>query len=211
MLEIETERDIILKCRSDISQFGVLFEEYHPKILRYLIGRVGDVAVANDIASTTFIKAMDNIQNFQPRGFRFSSWLYRIAINETANHFRKPRCASLDQMMENENFDVPALGDPHAEILAAQEEVDKKVRFKQIQKGLALLPLKYQEVISLRFFESKQIAEIAEILGKSDGTVKSLLSRGVKKLKKKCETEPVTAVQPFFAKNVLNIVGVSSP
>lgn len=56
----------------------------------------------------------------------------------------------------------------------------------EVLKQLKTLPVKYQEVIALRYFEGKDIKEISEILDKSEGTVKSLLARGLEKLRKKC-------------------------
>ncbi len=55
--------------------------------------------------------------------------------------------------------------------------------FAKVQRSLKKLDIKYQEVLSLRFFEKKSIIEIAEILDKKEGTIKSLLSRGIEKLK----------------------------
>lgn len=57
--------------------------------------------------------------------------------------------------------------------------------FIRIQKALKLMDTKYQEVIAFRYFEAKDIREISEILGKPEGTIKSLLSRGLEKLRKK--------------------------
>lgn len=62
---------------------------------------------------------------------------------------------------------------------AAESELDKHERFLRIQKLLQELPLKYQEVISLKYFEKLKINEISTVLNKPEGTVKSLLSRGI--------------------------------
>jgi RNA polymerase sigma-70 factor (ECF subfamily) len=66
---------------------------------------------------------------------------------------------------------------------AMQKVLDDAIEFSEIQKRLSNLDVKYQEVIALRFFEEKSLREIAAILNKKDGTIKSLLSRGLKKLK----------------------------
>jgi RNA polymerase sigma-70 factor (ECF subfamily) len=68
-------------------------------------------------------------------------------------------------------------------LIEAETELEKYEDFLTLHKNIARLPIKYQEVIVLRFFENKQLKEIGEILGKQDGTVKSLLHRGLKKLK----------------------------
>ncbi|MFO7996514.1 MAG: sigma-70 family RNA polymerase sigma factor, partial [Dehalococcoidia bacterium] len=67
--------------------------------------------------------------------------------------------------------------------IEAQEELKQHQDFLKIQEKIVRLPAKYQEVIALRFFEQKQIKEMAEILGKKEGTIKSLLHRAVEKLR----------------------------
>jgi RNA polymerase sigma-70 factor (ECF subfamily) len=73
-----------------------------------------------------------------------------------------------------------------------EEELRKHEQFLTVLKQLKTLPLKYQEVISLRYFEGKENGEIAEILNMNEGTLKSLLSRGVKKLQEKCAAQAAT-------------------
>jgi len=67
--------------------------------------------------------------------------------------------------------------------LEAEEELKRYQDFLKVQEKISQLPIKYQEVITLRFFEKKKIKEISEILGKKEGTIKSLLHRGLEKLK----------------------------
>jgi len=74
-----------------------------------------------------------------------------------------------------------------SEVLEAEEELRRHEDFLLLHENIAKLSIKYQEAITLRFFENKQIKEIAEILGKREGTVKSLLHRGLEKLKKLME------------------------
>ncbi|MCD6148281.1 RNA polymerase sigma factor, partial [bacterium] len=109
---------------------------------------------------------------------------------EIANYFRKNKkySISLDKLKEN-GFEPIALHNPEAEFLKAQEELKKHQDFLKIQDKISQLPIKYQEVITLRFFEKKKIKEISEILGKREGTVKSLLHRGLKELKGLLEKE----------------------
>jgi RNA polymerase sigma-70 factor (ECF subfamily) len=82
------------------------------------------------------------------------------------------------------NFSDPSTG---AEILQAEAELRRHEDFLTLHEGISRLQLKYQEVIVLRFFEDKQLKEIGEILGKREGTVKSLLHRGLEKLRKLTE------------------------
>ena len=89
--------------------------------------------------------------------------------------------------LEEKGFEPITLHNPETEVLKAQEELKKHQDFLKIQEKISQLPIKYQEVITLRFFEKKKIKEISEILGKKEGTIKSLLSRGLEKLRELIE------------------------
>ena len=75
------------------------------------------------------------------------------------------------------------------ELIEAEDKLKMHRDFLEIQEKISELEIKYQEVITLRFFEKKKIQEIAEILGKKEGTIKSLLHRGLEKLKRVFETK----------------------
>ena len=88
------------------------------------------------------------------------------------------------EILRNEQgFEPVALHNPETEFLEAREKLKQHQDFLKIREKISQLPIKYQEVIALRFFEKKKIKEICEILGKKEGAVKSLLHRGLEKLK----------------------------
>jgi len=178
------EKELVKKAQKDPEIFGKLYDKYYSQIFGYILKRVADLEIAQDITSETFFKALKNLWKFRWKNISFSAWLYRIANNEIANYFRKNKkySISLDKLEEN-GFEPISLHNPEAEFLKAQEELKKHQDFLKIQEKISQLPIKYQEVITLRFFEKKKIKEIAEILGKKEGTIKSLLHRGLEKLK----------------------------
>ena len=108
------------------------------------------------------------------------------------NYFRKNRrtIISLDQLLEEKKFEVEGEGTPRNDLAEAYDELEKHQDFLKIQQHLIKLPSHYQTVIALKFFEKKKIKEIAEILGKKEGTVKSLLSRGLEQLRRLMEMQP---------------------
>lgn len=181
-MNLESEQLLIAEVKDNPEQFGRVFDEFYPRILKYCVKRTGDVALSEDLTSEVFIKAFKNIQKFQWRNVTFSAWLYRIALNEISSHFRKKQHISLDVMIQEEGFEAPDKILLHEEIMRAEDELQKHEDFLKVQEELQKLPLKYQEVLSLRYFEEKKVSEIAEILDKKEGTVKSLLSRGFDKL-----------------------------
>jgi RNA polymerase sigma-70 factor (ECF subfamily) len=180
-MDLEQEKALVQKSQEDNEAFGELYDEYYTRIFNYTLRRTTSIPVAQDVTSEVFLKALKNIKQFHFRGVPFSSWLYRIATNEVANYFRNNKHKNCD-LEEVANSSKIADQSPEAEILEAEEESQRNEKFLILQKSITMLPIKYQEVITLRFFENKQVKEISEILGKREGTIKSLLHRGLEKL-----------------------------
>lgn len=173
----KTEEQLIIEsAKHDAEAFGKLYDQYYSCIYGYLLKRVADVELAADLSSETWIKALNNINKFKFNGAPFSCWLYRIAGNCIIDYYRKNKRLILDL---EEIAELKSDQDLQAEIIQAEDQLKKYLDFLEVQKILAKLDQKYQEVITLRFFEDKRIDEICEILEKKEGTVKSLLHRGI--------------------------------
>ncbi len=180
----EEEKELLEKIQADQSQFGILFDHYYQPIFGYVFRRIADYDLARDISAETFLKAFLKIKSFQWKGISLSSWLYRIANNETNKYFRKLKYKpdKLGSIVKGESFFV--FIDNGREAL--EEELVMHQEFLDVHRNLKKLDIKYQEVIALRYFEGKDNKQIAGILEKPEGTVKSLLSRGIEKLKILC-------------------------
>lgn len=202
MVDLTAEQEIIEKARLDPSNFGPIFDAYYSAIFSYALRRVANPAVAQDITAETFYKALTNIHKFKWQGISISHWLYRIATNELRMYFRKNRyqSRSLNLMSERVGFDPIDEQNLADEIGEIQTRLERNQEFLRAQKLLITLPVKYQEVIALRFAENKKLSEIASILGKKEGTVKSLLSRGLHLLRRRMEPQEV---QPLSDKRIV--------
>ena len=179
-MNLDEEKELIEQAKKDPEAFGKLYDNYYSQIFGYILKRVVNLDMARDICSETFLKALKNIWKFRWKNISFSFWLYRIANNEISNFFRKQKhkLVALDKAPE------PIDGNnPENELIEAESKIKEHQDFLKIQEKISKLEIKYQEVITLRFFEKKQIKEIAEILGKKEGTIKSLLHRGLEKLR----------------------------
>lgn len=184
-LEKETEQKLITSIQKDPHQFGILFDTYYSSIFNYVFRRIGDYDTAKDVVSETFLKAFLNIGKFQWKGISISFWLYRIANNEIQQCFRKKKYTpdSLDLMIETTGWDII---DPISTLenkLQMEKELKLDEDFAFFQNEIKKLPIAYQEVLALKYFEQKSIKEIAMIINKKEGTIKSLLSRGIDKLR----------------------------
>jgi len=182
---LKAEEELVIRAQQSPQAFGELYEIYYQRIFNYALKRTTNVQMALDITSITFLKALNQIKKYRWRDVPFAAWLYRIAGNEINDHYRRQggrRIASIEEIAE-----LADTGGYADEINQAEEELSKHEEFLLLHKKLAELPSIYQEVISLKFFEKKKIREMVQILGKKEGTIKSLLHRGLEKLREKMQ------------------------
>lgn len=183
--------------RRDHAAFGQLFDVHYAQILGYCVRRTGTIEVAEDITAEVFMKAWRSIDKYSVRGIPFRAWLYKIATNELRMHYRtgKHHALSLDELSEEQGYLPMSSSDIQQEAMEAQELLDQQLRFHDALEKIQQLPIKYQEVLVLRYVEHKKLNEIAVITDRKVGTVKSLLSRGITKLR--------AAMQPFEGDRIL--------
>ena len=177
----QQERRLVAMAQKNPDDFKHLFNKYYDTIFNYALRRTGNAHLANDVAANTFLKALDQINNFQWRGSSFSAWLYRIATNEIFQVHRKSKrtirlTSEVKDRLQDDNSSDSAL-------LEAEEMVARNEKFKQIHAALSKLKIKYQTVLTLRYFEDKSIKEIAAILNMPENTVKTHIRRGLTHLK----------------------------
>ncbi len=182
-MDLEQEKELVERAKNNTEAFGELYDRYYSQIFGYVLRRTASIEIAQDVTSGVFFKALKNLGQFHWRDVPFSSWLYRIATNEIANYFRKSKHV---QFRLEEVSDSISISNPSAEteLIEAEAELKRHEEFLALHQNISKLSIKYQEVITLRFFENKQLKEIGEILGKREGTIKSLLHRGLEKLRK---------------------------
>ncbi len=180
------EQALVRRAKSDPEAFGALFDRYYQQILAYTFRRIANWTDAQDITANVFLKARAGLWRYRWTGVPFSAWLYRIATNEIGMHVRRSRRApvSYEELLTLGGHEPVAQQQLLAERRAAEIALEREARFAAARAAIATLPVKYQHVIALRFFEEKSIGEIAQILRRKEGTVKSLLSRGLARLRK---------------------------
>jgi len=182
-MNLDQEKDLVDRAKNSSEAFGELYNVYYDQIFGYALRRIADIDVAKDITSEVFFKALKNIGEFQWRGVSYSHWLYRIANREILDHYNKRKRETSYEVADADNTAL------QEELIAAQNEINKHDEYLDLQSYISKLPPKYQEVITLKYFEDLSIAEITQILQKPEGTVKSLLHRGVEQLRKIMESQ----------------------
>ena len=181
-----SDQVLLNQIKNNPSAFAEIFDLYYKPIFGYVFRRIGDFEETADITSDTFYKALININHFEYRGIPIKVWLYRIASNEINLFFRNQR--KHRSIMDEVSFENKEIFKNyyHQDKEEIEAELQNHQVFLSVLNGLKMISPKYQEVISLRYFEGKSNKEIIEILNLKEGTLKSLLSRGLEKLRQKC-------------------------
>lgn len=179
-----TEKELLDNIKDDPKKFGQVFHLYYQNIFGYIFRRSALFETAQDIAADTFHKAYLNIHKFDYRGISLKVWLYRIATNEINAYFRQKKRGysfRIGWLEEDKAYASYIQQDRDA----LEQEMSRHTTYLAVLKLVKELPGKYQDVITLRYFEEKSIKEISQILAVKEGTVKSLLSRALEKLRTK--------------------------
>jgi len=165
----ESEASLIARAARDADAFGELYERYVDRIYNYVYYRVGNVHDAEDLTARVFYRALAHIDEYRDRGAPFAAWLYRIAHNLVANWHRdrsRRRDIRLDDVIG-----VAERGDG-PEHLAERSE-DARVLLSVI----GVLPAERQQLLILKFVEGLSNVEIARVMGRTEGAIKSLYHR----------------------------------
>jgi RNA polymerase sigma-70 factor, ECF subfamily len=160
----------------DSEAFGQLYDHYHVSVYRFVYYRVGSVALAEDLTSETFFRALRSMGSFRWQGKDFGAWLMTIARNLTTDHFKAGR-TRLEYAQEDMTPHDEATEGPESSVLASLTN-------QTLLAALTELPHEQQECLIMRFLQGLSIAETAKVLGRSDGAVKQLQLRGVRNLAK---------------------------
>lgn len=176
---------LAVAARQDPTVFAELYRRHLDRVYRYLLARVGDTYLAQDLTAQTFLAALEGIDCYRGPD-RFVAWLLTIASNKVADHFRRnQRRASVPL----EAAIGLAASEPPLEHL-----IDTKLRLEQVARVLRALSPDRAEALSLRIFSGLSVAEVGRVMGKSEASVKMLIHRAIRDLQERLafsfETEP---------------------
>jgi RNA polymerase sigma-70 factor (ECF subfamily) len=159
----------------DLEAFGLLYQENIQRIYNYIFYRTGNSADAEDLSARVFQRALKHIQSYEKTEVPFSAWLYRIAHNLVANWHRDNSRKNEVPLEDQENI-FQRLDHPEISIVKDQQ-------VELLLKVIHTLSSDRQLIIILKFVEDLSNMEIAQIMGKSEGAVKSLYHRTLLELR----------------------------
>jgi RNA polymerase sigma-70 factor, ECF subfamily len=173
----QDERLLVERAKSDAEAFGVLYDRYADDIYRFAHARLGNAAAAEDVTADVFVKALRGISRYRDRGRPFSCWLYRIARNALADHFRhEPVSRQLSDWLPDTDTQVEA---------TALRRIEVDDLWRLVEK----LPPQQRVAMTLRFRDDRSAREAAAVMGKSEAAVKLLIYRAVGRLRSQVAVE----------------------
>jgi RNA polymerase sigma-70 factor (ECF subfamily) len=154
---------LVQRCRGgDRRAFETLVDRYHKPVFNAALRMLRNPEDARDVAQTVFLKVFEHLADYDPK-YRFYSWIYRIALNESIN--------VLDRRHRHE----PIVGDEVDDRRGAEDEVGSMQTGVRVQRALMSIKPEYRSVIVLKHFLDLSYDDIGQVLGLPEKTVKSRL------------------------------------
>ena len=174
----ETPELIARAQAGDRQAFAALYREYLPTVYKFLYYRMnGNKAVAEDMTGEVFLRALRKIESFTWTGADFGSWLLRIARNLVLDNAKSSRAK-----LEILNDEMPEEAPNHD--TSTESAVMRSMTNQNVYAAIKKLSPDQRDVITMRFIQGLDVAEVAAAIGKKEGTVRTLQFRGLKALQK---------------------------
>ena len=162
-------------CNGDADAFAELYRRYLTPVYRFIFRRLGgDVAAAEDLTSQVFLEALNGLAAYRERG-RFVAWLFTIARRRLIDSYRKT--------------DMQSLNDLSDELLGVSDGLENRDDLDRLKQYLRILDQETRELLELRFSAELSFADMAVVLGRSEGAVKMSFYRTLNVLREKWEAD----------------------
>lgn len=189
LAHLDRDRALVEAAQADPAQFDALYRRYLAPVYSYAYYELGDHHAAEDATEKTFLSALTNIERFEDRArpadgdgaSTFKVWLFQIARNTIANERRTTR------RRRTAPLDAAALArDP----LDVEHDATRRDEAAAAWRAVGKLPDDRRKAVVLRFVDELSTAEIAGVLGRSEGAVRVLIHRALRSVAKELEPKP---------------------
>ena len=177
------EPALVASATADPSAFATLYDHYFPLVYKYVLYRVSDAQIADDLASQIFERMLTDLARYKPGMAPFGAWLFGIARHVVGDHYRTQKrrhWLSLESF-----FDLPSNDPAPEEITLKNEQAD------QLLRSLAKLADRERDLIGLKFAGGLTNREISTLTRLSEANVGVILFRAVNRLRIELEKEEI--------------------
>jgi RNA polymerase sigma-70 factor (ECF subfamily) len=173
----ESDEALVARAKGDGEAFGGLYDRYVDEVYRFTYRQVKNHALAEEITAHVFQRALEQMPRFEWRGIPFGAWLVRIAVNLIRDQRnRAQRQVPLHQWTED-GVEMAGSEPPIDEQYAARQAADA------LSQAVSTLPVLQQQIVVYRFVRDMSVRDIAGAIGRTEGAVKQLLFRAMKRLR----------------------------
>jgi len=176
--QLQDHECVALFLNGEQAAFAELVRRHQNRVFRFLLRMMGCREEALELTQDTMLKAFRSLPGWRPDA-TFSTWLFRIASNAATDRLRRKKVVKYVPIEEHMDFPDPAAG-PEDELQSAQ-------RYRILEAALQRLQADYRQVLLLRELEGMSYAEIGDVLGLREGTVKSRIARARQALLEVCK------------------------
>ena len=178
---MESDEALVARAKRDRHAFGDLYDRYVEQVYQFTYRRVKNHTTAEDITARVFHRALEQMPRFEWRGIPFGAWLMRIAANLIHDHDgHAQRLIPLQDWAED-----------GAEVVASDPPVEEQYAARQagevLWQAVSTLPVVQQQVLVYRFVRDMSVRDIADAMGRTEGAVKQLLFRAVRRLRQRLQ------------------------
>lgn len=161
------------KSGIDREQFAEVYDHYASRIYQFIYYKTYHKETAEDLTSHTFLRAFENLHHFNPEKGSIGAWIYQIARNLVADHYRaKKKTVDIDDVWDLAGYQNVEL------------DVQNKEQLEELREVLRKLPAEQRDILILRIWQELSYKEISQIMGKTEGACKMMFSRVIAKLRK---------------------------
>ncbi len=173
----ELQQELLARAsRAEPAALEAIYDQYNDRIYSYIYHRVGHAEIAEDLTGQVFMRMLEAIRTGHAWRASFSGWLYRIAHNLVVDYYRRRGRATFVDL-----DDAAPIQAHHGDPVHATENLLDRER---LRAAISQLTEEQAQVITLRFTEEFSIAEVAEMMGKTEGAIKALQYRAVLALRR---------------------------
>jgi RNA polymerase sigma factor (sigma-70 family) len=164
LTEVDVEALVRRARAGDHDALGELYDRFRDRVARFATGRLGDPEKAEDVTSETFEGVLRGLPGYRP-GTDFEAWLFTIAHRRVADHFRRRARRREVNLDETGASAAATAAGPEDAVLAAERRAEVAVAFRRLRSD-------QQEVLALRVLGGLSAAQVAKVIGKSEGAVR---------------------------------------